>query len=85
MNKIPKNLTAEQILIRSGNIGSVRIAQKVGGEKFKSVFIEQIGLIGEIDFDIEEIAVNDQKVSMGKCKLATASFGHGIATTHYLN
>ena len=77
--KIPKNLTAEQILVRSGNIGSVRIAQKVGGEKFKS-FLEQIGVIGEIDFDIEEIAVNDD-FSMSKCKLATASFGHGIATT----
>ena len=77
--KIPKNLTAEQILVRSGNIGSVRIAQKVGGEKFKS-FLEQIGVIGEIDFDIEEIAVNDD-FSMSKCKLATASFGHGITTT----
>ena len=29
-NKIPSNLTAEQILVRSGNIGSVRIGQKVG-------------------------------------------------------
>ena len=28
--KIPSNLTAEEILIRSGNIGSVRIAQKMG-------------------------------------------------------
>ena len=27
------NLTAEQILIRSGNIGSVRIGQKLGEEK----------------------------------------------------
>ena len=29
-DKIPSNLTAEQILIRSGNIGSVRIGQKLG-------------------------------------------------------
>jgi len=35
-NKIPSDLTAEQILIRSGNIGSVRIGQKIGIEKFKS-------------------------------------------------
>ena len=28
-NKIPKDLTAEEILIRSGNIGSVRIGQKL--------------------------------------------------------
>ena len=35
-DKIPSDLTAEQILIRSGNIGSVRIAQKIGekNEKF---------------------------------------------------
>ena len=35
-DKIPMNLTAEQILIRSGNMCSVRIGQKVGEEKFKS-------------------------------------------------
>ena len=29
-NKIPANLSAEQILIRSGNIGSVRIGQSIG-------------------------------------------------------
>ena len=34
-NEIPSDLTAEQILVRSGNIGSVRIAQRVGSEKFK--------------------------------------------------
>ena len=33
--KLPANLTAEQILIRSSNIGSVRIAQKVGIDKYK--------------------------------------------------
>ena len=77
--KLPKNLTAEQILVRSGNIGSVRIAQKVGQKKFKS-FLEQIGVIGEINFDIDEIAVYED-FSMGKCKLATASFGHGVTTT----
>ena len=76
---IPSSLTAEQILVRSGNIGSVRIAQKIGSEKFKS-FLEKIGVIGNIEFDIEEVAVQSS-LSMGKCKLATASFGHGISTT----
>ena len=45
-NEIPSNLTAEQILIRSGNIGSVRIAQKIGPEKYKS-FLEKIGVLSE--------------------------------------
>ncbi len=76
---IPKNLTAEQILIRSGNIGSVRIAQKIGGENFKN-FLKKIGVIGNVNFDIEEVAYQND-FSIGKCKLATASFGHGITTT----
>ena len=78
-NKIPANLTAEQILIRSGNIGSVRIAQKVGPEKFKS-FLEKIGILGQIEFDIEEVAIQEN-FNFGKCRLATAAFGHGVTTT----
>ena len=52
--KIPSNLTAEQILIRSGNIGSVRIAQKVGEKKLKD-FLNKIGVTTKIDFDIDEV------------------------------
>ena len=78
-NEIPSDLTAEQILIRSGNIGSVRIGQIIGPEKHKS-FLEKVGVLSSIDFDIEEVAPQ-KNYSFGKCKLATASFGHGIATT----
>ncbi len=78
-NKIPSNLTAEQILVRSGNIGSVRIGQKVGEEKFK-LFLSKIGVLDEINFDIEEVG-KPIKFNWGKCPLATASFGHGITTT----
>ena len=78
-NKIPSDLTAEQILIRSGNIGSVRIGQKIGPEKYKS-FLEKIGVLSQIKFDIDEVATQ-KNIKFGKCKLATASFGHGIATT----
>jgi cell division protein FtsI (penicillin-binding protein 3) len=78
-NKIPSDLTAEQILIRSGNIGSVRIAQLVGPEKHKS-FLKKVGVLSAIDFDIDEIAPQ-KDYNFGKCRLATASFGHGVATT----
>ena len=78
-NKIPSNLTAEQILIRSGNIGSVRIGQAVGLEKFKR-FIFDMGLINPIKFDIEEVGI-PIPFNWGKCKLATVSYGHGITTT----
>jgi len=76
---LPSNLTAEQILIQSGNIGSVRIVQKIGEEKYKS-FLTKLGIIGEINFDIEEVG-KPIKFKWGKCPLATASFGHGITTT----
>jgi len=78
-NEIPSDLTAEQILIRSGNIGSVRIGQKIGIEKFKS-FLENIGILSKIEFDIEEVG-QPIPFTWGKCKLATSSFGHGITTT----
>ena len=78
-NKIPSDLSAEQILIRSGNIGSVRIAQKVGEEKFK-LFLTKLGILEKIDFDIEEVG-KPINFNWGKCPLATASFGHGITTT----
>jgi|TARA_B100002003_G_scaffold6163_1_gene5576 cell division protein FtsI (penicillin-binding protein 3) len=78
-NKLPANLTAEQILVRSSNIGSVRIAQKVGLEKYKS-FLNKLGILNKIEFDLEEVG-QPLNFRWGKCKLATSSFGHGIATT----
>ena len=78
-DKIPTDLTAEEILIRSGNIGSVRIGQKVGIERFK-LFLENIGVLNKIEFDIEEVG-QPIPFRWGKSKLATTSFGHGITTT----
>ncbi len=78
-DKIPSNLTTEEILIRSGNIGSVKIAQKIGVEKFR-IFLSKIGVLEDLDFDIEEIG-KPIKFNWGKCSLATAAFGHGITTT----
>ena len=78
-NKIPSDLTVEQILIRSANIGSVRIGQKLEIEKLKS-FLQKIGILSKINFDIEEVGV-PIPFKWGKCKLATVSFGHGITTT----
>ena len=76
---IPSSLTAEEILIRSGNIGSIKIAQKVGLENFKN-FLENLDLLNKIQFDIEEVG-NPISFKWGKCKLATSAYGHGITTT----
>ncbi len=76
---IPSSLTAEQILIRSGNIGSIKIAQMVGIEKFKR-FLEDLDLLNKTQFDIEEVGT-PIPFKWGKCKLATSAYGHGITTT----
>ena len=78
-NKILSDLTAEEILIKSGNVGSVRIGQMLEIKGLKS-FLEKIGVLNKIDFDIEEVG-QPIPFEWGKCKLATASFGHGITTT----
>jgi len=78
-DKLPKNLSAEQILIQSSNIGAIRIAQKIGIEKYKD-FLNSLELFKTINFDLEEIGT-PLPFRWGKCKLATAAFGHGITTT----
>ena len=76
---IPDTLTAEEVLIRSGNIGSVRIAQRIGTDRF-SEFLSKIGILDKLEFQLEEIGT-PLPIRWGKCKLATASFGHGVTTT----
>ncbi len=78
-DKIPSDLTVEEILIRSGNIGSARIAEKIGVENYDK-FLKKIGILTNISFDIDEVG-QTQLGRWGKCKLLTVGFGHGIATT----
>ena len=78
-DKIPSDLNAENILIRSGNIGSARIAEKIGIDNYDK-FLQTIGILTNISFDIDEVG-ETQMGRWGKCKLLTVGFGHGIATT----
>jgi len=76
---LPANLSIEQILVRSSNIGSVRIAQRLGVEKYKN-FLNSLDLLVKAKFHLHEVGV-PLPIKWGKCKLATASFGRGITTT----
>ena len=78
--KMSPDLTVEQILIKSGNVGSVRIIRKIGIEKHK-LFLKTIGILDKIDFDIEEVGT-PQSIDWNEgCKIETIAFGHGITTT----
>ena len=78
-NKIPQNLSAEQILIRSSNIGAIKIAQMVGSEKLKN-FYKTLELFDRINFELEEVGT-PLPIKWENCTLETASYGHGITTT----
>jgi len=79
IHEFPESLSAEDILIRSSNIGTLMIARKIGEEKLKN-FIEKLGLLKIIDFELEEIG-RPLNFKWEKCRLETVSYGHGIATT----
>ena len=76
---LPKDLSVEDILIYSSNIGSVKIGQIIGQEKLKE-FLEKIGILGQLNFDIKEIG-KPLSFKWRDCKLKTVSYGHGITTT----
>ena len=75
----PKNLSVEDILIRSSNIGTLLIAKKIGELKFKK-FLEDANLLKTPEIELEEVG-NPIKFNWNKCKLETVSYGHGITTT----
>jgi cell division protein FtsI (penicillin-binding protein 3) len=79
IHNFPESLTVEDILIRSSNIGSLMIARQIGLNKLKN-FIEHLGLLKTINFELEEIG-QPIKFNWEKCKLETVSYGHGITTT----
>ncbi len=79
IKEFPKNLSVEDILIRSSNIGTLLIARKIGEEKFKQ-FIDDTKLLKNSDIQLEEVG-SPIKFKWNKCKLETVSFGHGITTT----
>ena len=75
----PKNLSVEDILIRSSNIGTLLIARKVGEEKFKK-FFNDTKILQTPKIQLEEVG-NPISFEWNKCKLETISYGHGITTT----
>ena len=79
IKEFPINLSVEDILIRSSNVGTLLLARKIGEEKFKK-FIEDTKLLKNSDIQLEEVG-NPINFKWNKCKLETISYGHGITTT----
>ena len=78
-DELPKNLNVEQILVRSSNIGAIKVVRKIGSENYSN-FLQSLGLLGKINFDISEVGT-PLPFEWENCALETASYGHGITTT----
>ena len=80
IKKFPKNLSVSDILIRSSNVGSTKLAKLIGKEGYKN-FFKETNLLDAPNFELEEIGVPLPLNLKNKCKLETVSFGHGISVT----
>ena len=79
LKEFPKNLSVEDILIRSSNVGTLLIARKIGEKKYKK-FLDNSNLLKHPEIQLEEVG-NPITFNWNKCKLETVSYGHGITTT----
>jgi cell division protein FtsI (penicillin-binding protein 3) len=79
IKKFPNDLSVEEILIRSSNVGTVMLGKKIGENDFKE-FIKKTNLLNTSKFELEEVGT-PLNFRWDKCKLETVSFGHGIAVT----
>ncbi|MBD1150715.1 hypothetical protein IDH12_04970 [Pelagibacterales bacterium SAG-MED29] len=77
IKQFPKDLSVEDILIRSSNIGTLMLAKKIGERDYKS-FIKETNLLNTPELELEELGT-PLRFKWNKCKLETISYGHGIA------
>ena len=79
LKEFPNDLSVEDILIRSSNIGTLMLAQKVGEKDYRE-FIKKTNLLSTPEFQLEELGT-PLSFKWNKCKLETISYGHGITVT----
>tara|TARA_Y100000591_G_scaffold263337_1_gene236446 strand:+ start:696 stop:2420 length:1725 start_codon:yes stop_codon:yes gene_type:complete len=79
IKKFPKEMTVQDILVQSSNIGTIKIARLIGQERLKS-FLKDINILAYPNLELDELGRPIQ-FEWTKCKLETVSFGHGITTT----
>ena len=79
IKKFPNIMSVEDILIQSSNIGTIKIAKKIGEEKYKK-FLKKINVLDPPNIELDEKGI-PISFNWNKCKLETISYGHGITTT----
>jgi cell division protein FtsI (penicillin-binding protein 3) len=73
-------MTVSEIFDHSSNIGTVKIAEKIGIENQKE-FLEKIGFLKKIDAEFPGLGRPIYPRNWSQISLFTISYGHGIAIT----
>ena len=79
-HKDKDELSVEDIFAKSSNIGTVKIAQKIGAKTQKK-YLKKLGLLDKIDTDFPGLAKPIYPKNWRTINLYTISYGHGIAVT----
>lgn len=73
-------LSVPEIMVYSSNIGSARMALKVGGTEQRQ-FMEKIGFFDELNYELAEKAKPIVPKTWGESTIATVAYGYGLAVT----
>ena len=75
-------LTVEEVIVKSSNIGTVRIANKIGPTRLRQ-FYKRLGLLDKTSLELPEtkLTVPQSPKKWKNLETATASYGHGIAVS----
>jgi len=82
MHSMPPRMSVHDVLVESSNVGTVRIAQLIGGERQRA-FLQSLGLLDQLPIDLSESRrvrpqYNDR---WSDISMATISYGHGLSMT----
>ena len=76
---LKRDLTTSEILVKSSNIGTIKIIEKIGIENYKN-FLTKLGIFEKTSIELPEKG-KSLPMKWDNCTLATASYGHGVSTT----
>ncbi|MBM3579335.1 MAG: penicillin-binding protein 2 [Alphaproteobacteria bacterium] len=77
---IKNDMSVEEIFAYSSNIGTIKIANKIGAEKQKE-FLAKIGLLKKLRAEFPGLGKPIYPRNWSEISLYTISYGHGIAIT----
>jgi cell division protein FtsI (penicillin-binding protein 3) len=76
---LKRDLTTSEILVKSSNIGTIKIIEMIGIENYKN-FLTKLGIFEKTSIELPEKG-KSLPMKWDNCTLATASYGHGVSTT----